>query len=399
MTRVGNSNGDRAGITGRIRVAHCLETVGSGGVEQTRLSLARLLPQDRYQQLLICTKAIGALPDLFREAGCPIVEVGVLCYPLDLGAHRRAYAALKRFRPHIAHGAVFEGISLAAVAGRLAGVPAILTEETSDPDNQPRSRKGTALYRSFMALSDRAVAVSPATEHYLRQTLGLPAAKVAMILNGVPEPSPPALGDVQAVRSTLALAADSFVIGCVGRLYDEHKRFSDAIRALPIIRAGGIDARLLIVGEGPDQVMLEDLARSLDVERYVVFAGYQGDTRAYFAALDLLVHPPSTEAFGLVLAEAMFMRLPVVATDVGGIPSVVADGETGLLVPPGDTDAIAEAVLALVRDPSRCRQMGEAGYLRAVARFGAARYARDIDALYRDVLAQKQTALIKEKSR
>jgi glycosyltransferase involved in cell wall biosynthesis len=390
VTGTESISGDHTGITGRIRVAHCLETVGSGGVEQTRLSLARLLPQDRYQQLLICTKAIGVLPDLFREAGCPIVEVGVLRYPLDLRSHRRAYAALKRFRPHIAHGAVFEGISLAAVAGRLAGVPAIVTEETSDPDNQPRSRKGTALYRLLTALGDRAVAVSPATEQYLRQTLGLPAAKVAMILNGVPEPSPPASGDVAAVRATLALAPDSFVIGCVGRLYDAHKRFSDAIRALPAIRASGIDARLLIVGEGPDQVMLEDLARTSGVEQHVVFAGYQGDTRAYFAALDLLLHPPSTEAFGLVLAEAMFMGLPVVATAVGGIPSVVADGETGLLVPPARPEAIAEAVLTLARDPSRLRQMGEAGYQRAKARFGAERYARDIDALYRDVLAQKE---------
>lgn len=374
---------------GKIRVAHCLETIGSGGVEQTRLSLARLLPRDRYDQIIICTKAIGALPEQFEQAGCPVIQVGVLRYPLDPRSHRRAYTALKRFRPHVAHGAVVEGVSLAAIAGRLARVPAIITEETSDPDNQLRSAKGTALYRVLTALGDRAVAVSPATENYLLHTLGLPRDKVTMVLNGVPEPEQPAREDVCRVRSSIATAPEVFVIGCVGRLYDSHKRFSDAIRALPAIRRGGVDAKLLIVGEGPDQDMMEGLARSLQVEQHVVFAGYQGDTRAYFGAMDLLLHPPATEAFGLVLAEAMFMRLPVVATRVGGIPSVVEDGETGLLVPPTDTDAIAAAVLVLARDPARRMEMGQAGHARARARFGAERYARDIDALYRSVLAGK----------
>lgn len=375
----------------RIRVAHCLETVGSGGVEQRRLSLARLLPQDRYEQLLVCTKAIGALPDQFRAAGCPVIEVGVLRFPLDPRPHQRAYAALRRFRPHIAHGAVMEGVSLATIAGRLAKVPVIVTEETSDPDNRPRSRKGTALYRLFLTLGDRTVAVSPATEGYLLRTLGLPAAKVRLILNGVPEPEPISPAAIQTVRATIP--GDDFVIGCVGRLYDGYKRFSDAIRALPIIRSGGIGATLLIVGEGPDEDMLQALARSLGVERHVVFAGYQGDTRAHFAAMDLFLHPPATEAFGLVLVEAMFMRLPVVATRVGGIPTVVEEGATGLLVSPARPDAIAAAVLEIARDPSRARAMGDAGHARASDLFSAQRYAREVDALYRELITDKMITL------
>lgn len=377
----------------RIRVVHCLETIGSGGVEQTRLSLARLLPRDRYRQIVICTKAIGALPDQFHDAGCDIYEVGVFRQPLDVRAHRRAHAILRQFRPHIAHGAVMEGISLAAIAGRLAHVPVIVTEETSDPDNQPRSRKGTALYRLLVALGDHAIAVSPATERYLTQTLSVPAKKVSMVLNGVQEPMSPDPIQVAAMRSELHLS-DGFVIGCVGRLYDEHKRFSDAIRALPAIRASGINALLIIVGEGPDQARLRELARTLGVEHQVRFAGYQGDPAPFFAMFDLMLHPPVTEAFGLVLAEAMFMRLPVVATAVGGIPSVVANGETGLLVSPMRPDLIAEAVVTLARDPMRRKQMGETGHQRANACFGAERYVADIDRLYRKTLAEKNSAVI-----
>lgn len=377
---------------GRIRVAHCLETVGSGGVEQTRLSLARLLPQDRYEQMLICTKAIGVLPDQLRAAGCPIVEVGVLRYPLDPRSHQRAWAALRRFRPHIAHGAVFEGISLAAIAGRLAAVPAILAEETSDPDNQPRSRAGTTLYRMLTVLTDLSVAVSPATRHYLVETLGLPEARVRTILNGVPEAAPAARAEVDAIRAEAGPRAGSLVIGCVGRLYDSHKRFSDAIRALPAVRAVGVDATLLIVGEGPDEPFLRELAQELGLSAFVVFAGYRGDTRPYFEAMDLFLHPPATEAFGLVLAEAMFARLPVVATRVGGIPTVVEDGVTGVLVPPAVPAAIAREVVTLARDASRRANMAQAGYHRARTLFSAERYVADIDQLYQDVLLQKGIA-------
>jgi glycosyltransferase involved in cell wall biosynthesis len=373
----------------RIRVAHCLETVHLGGVEQTRLTLARLLPKDRYEQIMICTKALGVLPQQLRDAGCPVIEVGVLRHPLDLRSHRRAYRALRHFRADIAHGAVFEGISLAAIAGRLAQVPVILTEETSDPDNQPRSRLGTALYRMLTALGDRSVAVSPATAAYLLNTLGLPSDRVSTVLNGVPE-SPPALPEaVAAIRKSMSLAPGALVIGCVGRLFDSHKRFTDAIRALPQIRGQGVDASMLLVGEGPDRMMMEALARDLGVAEHVTFAGYQGDTRPFFEAMDLLVHPAATEAFGLVLAEAMFAMLPVVATRVGGIPTVVEEGATAMLVDRRQPDQIAAAVLSLARDPALRTRMGQRGHARARALFGAERYVANIDALYRELLVLK----------
>ncbi|HZF42594.1 MAG TPA: glycosyltransferase [Sphingomonadaceae bacterium] len=373
----------------RIRVAHCLETVGSGGVEQTRLTLARLLPSDRYEQLVICTKAIGVLPQQLRDAGCPVVEVGVLRYPLDPRSHWRAFRALRRFGADIAHGAVVEGISLAAIGGRLARVPVILAEETSDPDNQRRGRMGTALYRALIALGDRSLAVSPATGAYLLQTLGLPASRVSTVLNGVVESSPSPPRAVAAIRASMNMAPSGLVIGCVGRLFDSHKKFSDAIRALPHIRAGGIDASLLLVGEGPDGAMLEALARELGVAPHVTFAGYQGDTRPYFEAMDIMVHPAATEAFGLVLVEAMFARLPVIATRVGGIPTVVEEGATAILVEPARPEQLSAAVLALARDPELCTSMGELGYARAKALFGAERYAADIDALYTELLKKK----------
>ena len=120
----------------KIRVLHCLETVDSGGVEQRRLILARQLDGTHYEQALVCTDAEGALPARFAEAGCPLHTVGEFRGVLDREPYRRTLEVVRTFRPHIIHGAVFEGVSLATIIGRLAGVPVIVGEETSDPVNR-----------------------------------------------------------------------------------------------------------------------------------------------------------------------------------------------------------------------------------------------------------------------
>lgn len=372
---------------GKLRVLHCLETVGSGGVEQRRLTLARELDATRYEQALVCTQAIGGLPPQFAEAGCPIHEVGVFRRIHDLAPYRRTLNIVRQYQPHIIHGAVYEGVALAAVAGRLGQVPIIVGEETSDPAN--RRWTGHLLYRLLSGITHHMVAVSPAVQDYLTKKIHFPASKVTLINNGVAEAPAANREEVRALRARFGLTSAHFVIGTVGRLFDSYKRVSDLIRALPMVRGSCPLACLLVVGSGPDESMLRQLATDLHIAHAVHFVGYQANPQPYYALMDVFALASASEAFGLVLVEAMFAGLPVVATRVGGIPTVVAEGETGLLVDPGDPLALANALLKLERSRSLRHDMGAKGRIRALTRFSAERYVADVDRLYQKLASQR----------
>lgn len=370
----------------KIRVLHCLETVGSGGVEQTRLTLAKNLNSDRYEQRLLCTQTFGPLPDKIEQHNMPIQTVGVFRNIYDPERYHNAYRLMREFKPHIVHGAVYEGVALACIAGRFARTPIIIAEETSDAWG--RSWSGHALYRTLTALAHHVIAVSPAVASYLRQTIHVPARKLSTINNGV-QWSPPRQASILEARERFDIKEENFVIGTVGRLSDKHKRQSDLLHAFVQVRVKCKNAKLLIVGGGRDETTLRALSSHLGVSDHVVFTGYQPDPRPFYALMDIFAMPSAYEAFGLVLVEAMFAGLPTIATNVGGIPFVVQNEETGLLVERHNPEALANAIIELYKNPSRRKIMGEKGRRRALTEFSAERYVSDVDQLYQDLARNK----------
>lgn len=372
---------------GKIKVLHSLFRVGSGGVEQRRLSLARKLDPDRYDQRLICTDAWGGLPQQFADAGCEVIDVGQIRHIADVRVYRNALKHIQQWQPDILHGAVYEGLAIAAVAGRLSRVPVVIGEETSDPQN--RRWTGHLLYRLLCGLTHHMVAVSPSVREYLCETLRLPSDKVSVINNGVDERSPSDAQEVQLVRERFGLRSHDFVIGTVGRLVDEHKRVSDLVRTLALLHERGMrNAQLLVVGDGPDRKGLSDLSAALGVRESVHFAGYTANPQPFYAVMDVFALASAFEAFGLVLVEAMFAGLPVVATRVGGIPGIVEDGRTGMLLPPFSPVRFTEELLRLAKDEIVRREMGTRGQQRARAEFSADRYVADVDRLYQSLTAR-----------
>jgi glycosyltransferase involved in cell wall biosynthesis len=176
------------------------------------------------------------------------------------------------------------------------------------------------------------------------------------------------------------LPDDARVLLCVARLAPQ-KGVDVAVQALARVREVEPRAVLVVLGEGPDRPRLGGEG--------VVLPGRVGDVAAWYRRAELLVHPARWEGFGLALLEAMLAAKPVVATRVSSAPEIVADGETGLLVPPEAAGALAEAILALLDDSARATAMGEAGLARARNEFSVARMAERTAGVYASVSADR----------
>lgn len=213
--------------------------------------------------------------------------------------------------------------------------------------------------------NDLVIAVSEATRHYHHWRNLVPWRRIVTIRNFIDEERVAAVpAETRArMRAALGLDQDAALIGTVGDVIPR-KGVLYLVRALPQIAAAEPRVRLVVAGkEGPPGYMdeLKATADRLGVAPRILWLGHRDDVPDLLGALDLLVHPSLEEPLGLAILEAMMAELPVVATTVGGIPECVRPGETGLLIPPANSEALAEAVLTLLTDPDRRRAFGLAG--------------------------------------
>ncbi|MCX7011754.1 MAG: glycosyltransferase family 4 protein [Candidatus Sumerlaeota bacterium] len=191
----------------------------------------------------------------------------------------------------------------------------------------------------------------------------------------------------RSLRQELGVG-DRFVAGIVGRLREEkgHRYLFDA---LPEVVRQAPDFTLLVVGSGSLEDEFRKQVQALGVERHVVFAGFREDVPRVLAALDLFVAPSISEGLGTAILEAAAAGLPIVATNVGGIPDTVRDGETGLLVPPADPAALAQALLRMYRDRPLAQRLGAAAAAHVRAEFSESTLVDKNDALYRQWLKRR----------
>jgi glycosyltransferase involved in cell wall biosynthesis len=283
-------------------------------------------------------------------------------------AHVRA---LRRLRPTLVHVNLKSpwdcpyGI-LAALALR---VPFVLVEQSLYP-------KTGSLRRRFARFAARraaaVVAVGERSAREIERLLDLPPGAVQTIYNGVPD-----------VGVDEGSGPATPVVGCIGRL-DLEKAYDTLLCALP-----DVDAAAVIVGDGPERARLEKLAAELGIADRVQFLGWSQDPRRHLRSFTVFCLPsrPGTESFPLTIVEAMLAGLPVIATTVGSVAEAVLPGETGLLVPPDDCEALAAALRRLLGDPTLRESMGRRGREHARARFTLQHMVEGYERLYKEILA------------
>jgi glycosyltransferase involved in cell wall biosynthesis len=245
--------------------------------------------------------------------------------------------------------------------------------------------------RVTLRLFTQIVTVSEAVRRQVLR-VGYPAWRVLTLHDAV-DTTAFSLDRVQAgagVREELRCTEDHLLVCAVGRLSPEkgHGFLLDAFREVIAVVP---EARLVLVGEGPLRSHLQAQATGLGLSDHVIFAGYRDEVEAIVAAGDLLVMPSLCEGFGDPIIEAMALCKPVIASRVGGMVETVRDGETGLLVPPGDPGALALAIINLLRDPQARERMGLQGRQVALREFSVGRLADGLAKLYNELASAPST--------
>jgi glycosyltransferase involved in cell wall biosynthesis len=356
-----------------------------GGAEKILTRLASRLPRDKYAaQAAALQGRTWAIAGDLAQAGIPVHDLGMRAKG-DLRVLARLAHLLCRERIQILFSFMFHPTVLGRVVGWLCRVPIRISSERIMAWEGCGRR---LLNRWTVPLATHVVAVSETVAAYAAREFWIPPDRLSTIENGV---------DLARFRPVMREHdAGPPVIGCTARLHRKNDH-PTLLRAFAHLAACWPEARLLLVGRGPEESRLKTLADALGVSSQVHFLGEQSDVVPSLAQMDLYVQASVAEGMPNSVLEAMAAGLPVVATAVGGTPDVVLDGQTGLLVGPGDPTALSNALLALLADRPLAKRFGRAGRARVETHFGEERMIRQMEALL-DRLVERHLGLTFETS-
>jgi glycosyltransferase involved in cell wall biosynthesis len=379
--------------TTSVRVHVLIDSLNWGGAEMLLSDLAAAGPSAGIELSVGYLNEINGSPASFglRAQGIEpqLVSGGRL---LDIGAIPRIRRHLVRVRPDVVHTHLELSDVLGTLAARSLGLPSVSTIHllARQPTGQPAdfTMRGSAKARlaAFVRrhAAARMLAVSNAArDAYLQTGWDIPQ-HVVVVNNGIARA--PREGTGEWVRSELGLQSDALVLSIVTVLRPGkgHDVVFEAVRKL---LPSFPNLRLVVLGDGPEREQIHRLAQSLGTA--VVFPGHHDDVMAVLAATDVLIHPTLMDAFPTSLLEAAAACVPVVATDVGGIPEIIEDGRTGFLIDsPPSAGVLAARLAPLLRDEQMRRNIGEYAHERFTERFTAELWAKRLRSVYDEVLAE-----------
>jgi glycosyltransferase involved in cell wall biosynthesis len=376
---MGRRSSGGSGVNGNGTVLHLQKVAGISGSEAHLLSLLPRLKERGWDVrfMMLHEHEPGAW-DFARELtarGIPLDAIP-LAADVDPIAFLRLASYLARRRPTILHTHLVHADVYGQLTGALTGVPVRVS--TKHGFNEFRENPGFALGdRAIARLAHTHIAISRGLARYLEEVEGFDGASFEIVHYGIePDGAPQSYGGAEPR------------LLCVGRLIPIKghvvllRAFAEARREVPTLR-------LDIAGRGPLEPALRALVKELDVEDSVRFRGYVAPIQRAIEQATIVVVPSMGEGFGMVALEAMERARPVIAAEIGGLGELVEDRVTGLLVPPGEAEPLARAIVHLAGDLEVCARMGEAGRRRALEQFLQERCTDRTELLYEEAFSAR----------
>lgn len=381
----------------RIRVLYFIRTLDVGGTEGQLVQLVTRLNRRDFEPVVCCISSGGPYVSALGAAGIPVEIMNLR----DLGILQRPHVLLRdlfgvvqfvrRIRPDVVHGFLFWAYVVGTIAAWVTRVPVIVSSRRS----LGHFKAGKAFHLLLERVINRMTRVWIANSEAVRQDVirqeKVSTERILVIRNGLDVRRFDVAADGR-FRESLHLEKRSPVIGVIANFipYKGHRFFLDAWATVLEKCPDGV---ALLVGDGPLGKELETKVEETGLCDSVRFLGTRQDVPELLALMDLVVHPSLEEGFSNAILEAMAAGKPVVATNVGGNPEAVINGETGLLVRPSDSRALAEAMLWMIDHPEEAIRFGRAGRKRVEEDFEISRVVREYEQLYERLVTEKRPCL------
>lgn len=367
---------------GKITIGHIRDSGGLFGAEQVILTLGNNI--DRRFRLLMFSLRSGdgksdPLEDRARDSGYQVIQVPVEG-KLDFGSILHIRKILIEHGVRILHSHDYKSNLYSLLASLFLGVKRVTTAHGTTRDSFWKkfyiNMNEFIVYRFF----DEIIAVSDEIRTQLEKKRA-GRGTIRVIENGI-DPIHFGIGNGEEESvPPLPIPRDHKVFAVIGRLYPDKghrfflQAFSGIVRSHPNVAA-------LVIGDGPSREAIERQVRELGLEKNVFLCGVRKDMKNVYEKIDFLVIPSLTEGIPYVLLEALMNKVPVLATEAGGIPSVIEHGVSGYLVPPGDVNSLERGMADMLSDENKLKYMSGNGYQIVMERYSAGRMVKRIEGLY-----------------
>lgn len=372
-------------ISEKIPILFITSNLGIGGLEKVIVQLCMQLDKHLFTPAVCCIHFKGELAWELERYGIRIFNLN--SRKPDYFAFKKIISVIDEFKPLIVHTHNINASIDGVIASVIRNTPVKI--HTDHARRFPDKLRYMFAERIVFGFVNRIIAVTEETKKNLIRFEKIPGKKIQVIHNGISGIAPSTKSQNELTRKELGLTQYQFIIGTVARL-EMQKGLIYLIRAFPQILRGFPDSCLLITGQGSQYETLRMEAKILGIEKNVKLTGPKLEVGQIFNILDIYVLPSVWEGLPISLLEAMSSQRPIVATQVGGIPQVITDGESGILIPPACESSIALAVCALLKDSSLRTRLAQGARRRFEKEFTAARMVKAHQSIYLNCLCQKR---------
>jgi len=352
----------------KIRIMHVNSTRSMGGTERMLTHLIPNFDSNRFESCLVCFNSPSEVTSVWENSGIKVYHLNI-DKSLSIKGSCKLFGLIRKWRPDVLMVYGLRANLMARPAAWLCRVPAYITCQRGIEDWKNSFQ--VFLEKATSIFVDVYIGNSQACSDQLMTREKIPPRKLQTIHNGIKLSIPENISEkAQRIRKDYDIPAGVIVIGGVGRLQGV-KGQQHLISAAKEVLEKYPDVRFVILGKDFRNGELQKLTRQLGIQDKVLFPGHSEDVISWLKCFDIFVLPSLSEGMPVAVLEAMFMKLPIIATSVGGVREVVIDGESGIIVPPGQPKSLAKQIIALIEDSQLRQKLANGGFIRASKHFTA----------------------------